>query len=114
MSARAITSPLQMPDIRLQAHPTCHDYGSVPLLAGEVHIGGLGHTGFRNDTQSCIEDFPVFRIREYRYQTLGLAIAACVGLGLAGCRRDVGFDRIGASSFPRLAILLQEERLGLR
>ncbi len=38
MSARAIMSPLQMPDIRLQAHPTCHNYRSVSSFAGGVHI----------------------------------------------------------------------------
>ena len=38
MSARAIMSPLQMPDIRLQAHPNCHNYRSTSCPAGGVHI----------------------------------------------------------------------------
>ena len=38
MSARAFTSPLQMPDIRLQAHPSCHNYRSTSSFAGGVHI----------------------------------------------------------------------------
>jgi hypothetical protein len=45
MSARAITSPLQMPDIRLQAHPTCRNYRSVPSFVGGVHICGVRRPG---------------------------------------------------------------------
>ena len=38
MSARAITSPFQMPDIRLQAHLARQNYRSVSSFAGGVHI----------------------------------------------------------------------------
>jgi hypothetical protein len=38
MSARAIVSPLQMPDIRLQAHPTCRNNRSASCRPGGVHI----------------------------------------------------------------------------
>jgi hypothetical protein len=38
MSARAFLSPLQMPDIRLQAHPSCHNYRSTSSFVGGVHI----------------------------------------------------------------------------
>jgi hypothetical protein len=41
MSARTTQSPLKMPDIRLQAHPLCHNYRSISSFVGGVHIGGV-------------------------------------------------------------------------
>ena len=38
MSARVTQNPLQMPDIRLHAIPTSHNYRSGFLLLGGVHI----------------------------------------------------------------------------
>ena len=38
MSARTITSPLQMPDIRLHALPKSQTYRSVLVTSGRVHI----------------------------------------------------------------------------
>ena len=42
MSARATQSPLTMPDIRLQALPSCQIYRSASSLLGGVHIRWLG------------------------------------------------------------------------
>jgi hypothetical protein len=52
MSAPAITRPLQMPDIRLQAHPSCHNYRSASSFAGGVHIRELSHLGYPTATHS--------------------------------------------------------------
>jgi hypothetical protein len=56
MSARATTSPLQMPDIRLHAFPLGHSYRSVSLLLAGVHIRRLAGSLFTQKDPHQLRD----------------------------------------------------------